>query len=68
MRYLVLKYQYHPQNAIKDFIIPDQYNKDNAYWADLFTRVKSWIKEIGMDIWYIFQYSIFGGYIFLKYQ
>ena len=27
MRYLVLKYQYHSQNAIKNFIIPDQYNK-----------------------------------------
>ena len=52
MRYLVLKYQYHYQNAIKDFIIPGQYNKDNAYWADLFTRVKSWIKKIGMNMIY----------------
>ena len=59
MRYLVLKYQYHSQNAITRFTIPGQYNKDNAYWADLFTRVKSCNKEIGMDmIWYIFRYSI----------
>ena len=50
MRYLVLKYQYHSQNAIKGFIIPGQYNKDNAYRADLFTLVKSCNKEIGMDM------------------
>ena len=29
MRYFILKYQYYSQNAIKDFIIPDQYNKMN---------------------------------------
>ena len=61
MRYLIMKYQYHSQNAIKDFTILDQYNKENAYWADLFTRVKSCNKKIGMNmIWYIFQYSISG--------
>ena len=32
---------YHSQNAIENFVIPDQYNKDNVYLADLFTRVKS---------------------------
>ena len=53
MRYLVMKYQYHSQNAIKDFIIPGEYNKDNAYWADLFTRVKSCNKKIGMDMIYL---------------
>ena len=63
MRYLVLKYQYHSQNAIKDFIIPDQYNKDNAYWADLFTHVKSWIKKIGMDMIYLPIFNFY-GYIF----
>ena len=40
-------------NAIKDFTIPGQYNKDNAYWADLFTRVKSCNKKIGMDMIYL---------------
>ena len=35
------------------FIIPDQYNKENAYWADLFTRVKSRVKKIGMDMIYL---------------
>ena len=48
MIYLVLKYQYHSQNAIKDFIILGQYNKENAYWADLFTHVKPCNKEIGI--------------------
>ena len=40
-------------NAIKNFIIPGQYNKDNAYWADLFTRIKSCNKKIGMDMIYL---------------
>ena len=53
MRYLILKYQYYSQNTIKGFIIPDQYNKENAYWADLFTYVKSWIKKIEMDMIYL---------------
>ena len=53
MRYLILKYQYYFRNVIKDFIIPDKYNKDNAYWANLFTCVKSWIKKIGMDMIYL---------------
>ena len=65
MRYLVLKYQYHYQNAIKNFFIPGQYNKDNAYWADLFTRVKSWIKEIVMDMIYL---SIFKLWSYLYFQ
>ena len=45
-----MKYHISLKNEIKDFIIYGQYNKDNAYWANLFTRVKSWIKKIGMDI------------------
>ena len=53
IRYLVLKYQYHSQNAIKYFTIPGQYNKDNAYWADLFTRIKSCNNKIGMDMIYL---------------
>ena len=64
MRYLVLKYQYHYQNAIKNFTIPDQYNKDNAYWADLFTRVKSWIKEIRMNMIYLPIFKLW-GYLYI---
>ena len=60
MRYLVLKYKYHSQNAIKDFTIPDQYNKDNAYWVDLFTCVKSWIKKIGIDMKYLLIFKFWG--------
>ena len=55
------------QNAIKGFIIPGQYNKENVYWADLFTHVKSCNKEIGMNIIY-FPIFKFWGYIFAKYQ
>ena len=66
MRYLVLKYQYHSQNAIKNFTIPGQYNKDNAYWADLFTRVKSCNKKIGMDMIYLSIFK-FWGYIVYYY-
>ena len=50
-------------NAIKNFIIPGQYNKDNAYWADLFTRVKSWIKKIEMDMIYLPIFKLW-GYIY----
>ena len=67
MRYLVLKYQYRSQNVIKDFTMPNKYNKDNVYWADLFTRVKSRIKKIGMDMTYLPIFN-FWGYIFSKYQ
>ena len=62
-----MKYQYHSQNEIKDFTIPGQYNKENAYWAYLFTCVKSCNKEIGMDmIWYDISSNIqfLGLYIF----
>ena len=52
-------------NAIKDFIIPSQYNKDNAYWANLFTRVKSWIKEIRMDMIYLPIFKLW-GYIYFQ--
>ena len=65
IRYLVLKHQYHYQNTIKSFTIPGQYNKDNAYWADLFTRVKSWIKKIGMDMIYLPIFN-FWDYIFMS--
>ena len=66
MRYLVMKYQYHSQNAIKSFIIPGQYNKDNAYLSRLiYTRVKSWIKKIGMDMIYLPIFNLW-GYIFSK--
>ena len=58
---------YHFQNAIKGIIINDQYNKDNAYWANLFTCVKSWIKKIGMDMMYLSIFN-FWGYIFPKYK
>ena len=61
-----MKYQYHSQNAIKDFTIPDQYNKENAYWADLFIRVKLQINKIGMDMIYLPIFKI-RGYIFAKY-
>ena len=66
MRYLVLKYQYHSQNAIKNFTISGQYNTDNAYWADLFTRVKSCNKKIGMDMIYLPIFK-FWGYIVYYY-
>ena len=62
-----MKYQYHSQNTMKDFIIPDQYNKDNAYWAYLYTCVKWWIKKIGMDMIYLPTFN-FWDYIFSKYQ
>ena len=61
-----MKYQYHSQNEIKGFIIPGQYNKENAYWADLFTRVKSCNKKIGMDMIYLPIFN-FWDYIFSKY-
>ena len=65
MRYLVLKYQYYSHNAIKEFIIPDQYNKENAYWTDLFTRVLSHeLRKLEL-IWYDISSNIqiFGLYI-----
>ena len=65
MKYLILKYQYHSQNAIKSFIIPDEYNKDNAYWADLFTRVKSCNKKIGMDMIYLPIFKLW-GYLYIS--
>ena len=65
MRYLVLKYQYHFQNKIKDFTILGQYNIDNAYWADLFTRVKSWIKKIEMGMIYLPIFKLW-GYIYFQ--
>ena len=65
MRYLVLKYQYHYQNAIKNFTIHGQYNKDNAYWADLFTRVKSCNKKIGMDMIYLPIFKLW-GYLYFQ--
>ena len=64
MRYLILKYQYHSENAIKDFTIHGQYNKNNAYWTDLFTHGKSWIKKIGMDMRYLLIFNFLGLYIF----
>ena len=53
------------KNKIKDFTILGQYNIDNAYWADLFTRVKSWIKEIGMDMTYLPIFKLW-GYIYFQ--
>ena len=60
-----MKYQYHYQNAIKNFTIPDQYNKDNAYWTDLFTLVKSWIRKIWMDMIYLSIFKLW-GYIYFQ--
>ena len=60
MRYLVQKYKYHYQNAIKNFTMLGQYNKDNAYWANLFTCVKSCNKKIEMDIIYLPIFNFWG--------
>ena len=65
IRYLIMKNQYHFQNAIKDFIILGQYNNDNAYWADLITRVKSCNKKIGMDMIYLPIFKLW-GYLYIS--
>ena len=43
----------------------DHYNKNNAYLADLFMSVKSWIKKIGMNMIYFLIFKLW-GYIYFQ--